>query len=121
MGRGTYGYISNLSHPTLYRISGIWSIDERDGERVPMLDVRIEDHDKLAQLVVGLYYEVLARVITYHGWPGVQHRELTQADRPTTTRDAQVARRVIGWTGAPITSMARLGPVKTAPRIAQGY
>jgi hypothetical protein len=82
VGRGTYGYISNLSHPTLYRISGIWSIDERDGERVSMLDVRIEDHNKLAQLVVSPYYEVLARVITYHGWPGVQHRELTeQIDR----------------------------------------
>jgi len=42
----------------------------------------IEDHDKLAQLVVSPYYEVLARVITYHGWPGVEHRELTrQIDR----------------------------------------
>jgi len=28
VGRDTYGYISNLSHPTLYRISGMWSIDE---------------------------------------------------------------------------------------------
>jgi hypothetical protein len=82
VSRGTYGYISNLSHPTLYRISGMWSIEERDEERIPVLDVRIEDHDKLAQLVVSPYYEVLARVIVYHGWPGIQHRELTkQIDR----------------------------------------
>lgn len=78
VGRGTYGYISNLSHPTLYRISGLWSIDDRGGERVPVLDVHIEDHNKLAHLVVSPYYEVLARVIIYQGWPGVQHRELTQ-------------------------------------------
>jgi hypothetical protein len=82
VGRGTYGYISNLSHPTLYRISGVWSVEERDGERFAVLAVRIEDHDKLAQLIIGPYYELLARVITYHGWPGVQHRELTkQIDR----------------------------------------
>lgn len=53
VGRGTYGYISNLSHPTLYRISGLWSVEEHDGERIPVLDVSIEDHDKLAQLIVG--------------------------------------------------------------------
>jgi hypothetical protein len=37
-----------------------------------------EDHNKQAQLIVSPYYKVLARVITYHGWPSVQHRELTQ-------------------------------------------
>jgi hypothetical protein len=79
VGRGTYGYISNMSHPTLYRISGLWSVEARDGVRVPVLDVQIEDHNKHAQLIVSPYYEVLARVITYHGWPGAQHRELTQA------------------------------------------
>jgi len=79
VGRGTYGYISNMTHPTLYRISGLWSVDEREGERVPVLDVRIEDHDKQAQLIVSPYYEVLARVIVYHGWPGAPHRDLTHA------------------------------------------
>jgi hypothetical protein len=35
VGRGAYGYISNMTHPTLYRISGLWSVDERaDGERI---------------------------------------------------------------------------------------
>jgi hypothetical protein len=77
VGRGTYGYISNMTHPTLYRISGLWSIKEQGGERIPMLDVSVEDHDKLAQLIVSPYYEVLARVITYHGWPGAPHRNLT--------------------------------------------
>ncbi len=79
VGRGTYGYISNMAHPTLYRISGLWSIEEHNGERVPVLDVGVEDHEKQAQLIVSPYYEVLARVITYHGWPGVRHRELTRA------------------------------------------
>jgi hypothetical protein len=79
VGQGTYGYISNMAHPTLYRISGLWSVSERDGERVAELDVRIEEHDKLAQLVISPYYEVLARVITYHGWPGESHRSLTDA------------------------------------------
>jgi hypothetical protein len=50
-----------LSHPTLYRISGLWSVEEHDGVRVPVLDVRIGDHDKQAQLIVSPYYEVLAR------------------------------------------------------------
>jgi hypothetical protein len=25
------------------------------------------------------YYEALARVIEYHGWPGIQHHKLTEA------------------------------------------
>lgn len=79
VARGTYGYISNMAHPTLYRISGLWSVEERDGQRVPVLDVGIEDHEKQAQLIVSPYYEVLTRVMTYHGWPSVRHRELTQA------------------------------------------
>jgi hypothetical protein len=80
VGLGTYGYISNMTHPTLYRISGLWSVEElADGERVPVLDVSIDDHDKQAQLIVSPYYEVLARVITYHGWPGASHRDLTVA------------------------------------------
>jgi hypothetical protein len=78
VGLGAYGYISNMTHPTLYRISGLWSVEElADGERVPVLDVSIEDHNKQAQLIVSPYYEVLARVITYHGWPGASHRDLT--------------------------------------------
>ncbi len=79
VGRGTYGYISNMAHPTLYRISGLWAVEEHDGKRVPVLDVKIEDHEKQAQLIVSPYYELLARVMMYHGWPGVRHRELTQA------------------------------------------
>jgi len=79
VGRGTYGYISNMAHPTLYRISGLWSVEERDGERVAVLRIEIEDHDKLAQLIIAPYYEVMARVITYHGWPGDSHGELTRS------------------------------------------
>ncbi|MGA9875528.1 MAG: hypothetical protein WBQ21_06950 [Solirubrobacteraceae bacterium] len=79
VGRGTYGYISNMAHPTLYRISGLWAVEERDGKRVPVLDVGIEDHEKQAQLIVSPYYELLACVMTYHGWPRVRYRELTHA------------------------------------------
>jgi hypothetical protein len=43
------------------------------------LDVRIEDHEKQAKLIICPYYEMLARVIEYHGWPGIQHRLLTEA------------------------------------------
>jgi hypothetical protein len=78
IAEGTYGYISNMSHPTLYRISGLWSIKEINGQRTAVLDVSLEDHDKLAHLIVSPYYEVLARVIVYHGWPGESHRDLTQ-------------------------------------------
>ncbi len=79
VSQGTYGYISNMAHPTLYRISGLWAVHEEDGERVAALGARIEDHDKLAQLVISPYYEVLARVIAYQGWPGESHRDLTDA------------------------------------------
>jgi hypothetical protein len=68
-----------MAHPTLYRISGLWAVEEHDGKRVPVLDVKLEDHEKQAQLIVSPYYEVLARVMMYHGWPGVRHRELTHA------------------------------------------
>jgi hypothetical protein len=57
----------------------MWSLAESDGERVPVLEVGVEDHDKHAQMVVGPFYEVFTYVVTYHGWPGVQHRELTAA------------------------------------------
>lgn len=78
MGRGSYGYISNMTHPTLYRISGLWAIEEHNGKQTAVLDVRIEDHEKQAKLIICPYYEVLARVFEYHGWPGVQHRLLTE-------------------------------------------
>jgi hypothetical protein len=79
VGRGSYGYISNMTHPTLYRISGLWAVEEQNGKRTAVLDVRIEDHEKQAKLIVCPYYEVLARVIEYHGWPGIQHHKLTEA------------------------------------------
>jgi hypothetical protein len=79
VSQGTYGYISNLAHPTLYRISGMWAATERDGKRVAVLDVRVEDRNKMAQLIVSPYYELLARVIVYHGWPPGEHSKLTTA------------------------------------------
>jgi hypothetical protein len=79
LASGCYGYLSNLSHPTLYRIAGLWSVEERDGRAAPVLNVSLEDHDNHAQLAVGAFYEVLAYVITYHGWPGESHRDLTAA------------------------------------------
>jgi hypothetical protein len=79
VGRGSYGYISNMTHPTLYRISGLWAVEEQNGKRTAVLDVRVEDHEKQAKLIVCPYYEVLARMIEYHGWPGIQHHKLTEA------------------------------------------
>jgi len=76
---GTYGYLSNLSHPTLHCIAGLWSVEERDGLATPVLNVSLKDHDDHAHLAVGAFYEVLANVITYHGWPGESHRDLTSA------------------------------------------
>ncbi|MBA3807635.1 MAG: hypothetical protein H0X28_04445 [Solirubrobacterales bacterium] len=79
VARGSYGYLSNLSHPTLYRIAGVWSTEEREGQAVPVLNVGLQDHDDQSKMAVAAFYEILAAVINYHGWPGQQHRALTEA------------------------------------------
>jgi hypothetical protein len=78
VGRGSYGYVSNMTHPTSTG-SRACGLSRSNGKRTAVLDVRIEDHEKQAKLIVCPYYEVLARMIEYHGWPGIQHHKLTEA------------------------------------------
>ena len=37
------------------------AVEEHDGKRVSVLDVRIEDHEMQVQLIVSPYYDALAR------------------------------------------------------------
>jgi len=46
------------------------------------LGYRLPIDDEAGDHLLGVLLDdpaVLARVITYHDWPGIQHRELTQA------------------------------------------
>jgi hypothetical protein len=76
---GTYDYLSNLSHPTLYPHAQMWTVaDTASGRRVES-SVTVADHGKQAQIAVVPYYETLAYVTQYNGWPSGPYDRLTAA------------------------------------------
>ena len=66
--QGTYGFLSNFVHPTVYALQELFEVREVNGQQTPELARDLEFHNKLAKLVVGPFYQALVRLDHYHGW-----------------------------------------------------
>lgn len=66
VGKGVYGFLANLSHPTVDAIMELW------GKRP-----RAEEQQRQVEYVVVGFYNALSAVIDYHGWPRARFDELT--------------------------------------------
>lgn len=75
----TYDYLSNLSHPTLYPHSQMWSVSGTGGKREVGSAITLEDHEKLVRIALVPYYEMMARLTRYNGWSSGPHDRLTAA------------------------------------------
>ncbi|WP_156028325.1 hypothetical protein [Candidatus Solirubrobacter pratensis] len=74
---GIYGLMSNFSHPTLYAITRLWALVERDGEVVPKLQLGLEDHEQRARIAVVAFYTAFTRTMIYNGWTSPSHGRMT--------------------------------------------
>jgi hypothetical protein len=66
VGKGVYGFLANLSHPTVDAIMELW------GQRP-----RAEEQQSHVEYVVVGFYNALSAVIDYHGWSRGRFDELT--------------------------------------------
>jgi hypothetical protein len=66
VGKGVYGFLANLSYPTVDAIMELW------GKRP-----RAEEQQRQVEYVVLSFYNALSAVIDYHRWPRARFDELT--------------------------------------------
>lgn len=69
--RGIYGFLSNMTHPTLYpaRQRRVWAHDVHDGHRVAYLRVDLASLENEAGAALAAFYNALLYVSSYFGWP----------------------------------------------------
>ena len=77
---GTYGFLSNLTHPTLYPIKQmrVWTHDETAGHAVAHLQLDVAFSENLARAALAAFYNTLTYVTSYFGWPTDVNDELTE-------------------------------------------
>jgi hypothetical protein len=70
-GQGVYGYLSNMTHPTLYPVRDklAWRDDPESGRRVPYLRRDVAVLESHARAALTTFYNALAYVTDYFGWP----------------------------------------------------
>lgn len=70
---GIYGYLSNMTHPTLYpaRQRRGWYSDPEHGHRVAYLQADIGSTEKEARAALAAFYNALTYTTSYFGWPTV--------------------------------------------------
>lgn len=73
--RGIYDFLSNITHPTLYPVAELWTVDESGAEPKVAVTTTLDDHDRKARIVALLFYKALAQVALYNNWP------MTRVDR----------------------------------------
>ncbi|WP_370615180.1 hypothetical protein [Mumia sp. Pv 4-285] len=68
---GIYGFLSNLTHPTLYPIKQmrVWIHDETAGHAVAHLRLDVAFSENLARVALAAFYNTLTYVTSYFGWP----------------------------------------------------
>lgn len=78
---GMYGYLSNLTHPTLYPIRQMreWSSDDptHPHERVANLSIDAVHLERLAIAAITAFYSAHSSVTSYFGWDTQVHDRLT--------------------------------------------
>lgn len=68
---GIYGFLSNMTHPTLYpaRQRRRWYEDPEHGHRVAYLDVELGSVENEARVALAAFYNALTYATSYFGWP----------------------------------------------------
>ena len=68
---GVYGFLSNLTHPTLYPIRQmrVWTHDETAEHAVAHLELDIAFTENLARVALAAFYNTLIYVASYFEWP----------------------------------------------------
>lgn len=76
---GIYGFLSNMTHPTLYpaRQLRAWTDDPAVGHPVAYLRLDLDFLERQASAAVTAFYNALSYVTSYFGWPRSVHDELT--------------------------------------------
>lgn len=76
---GIYGFLSNMTHPTLYPARQLrdWTDDPATGHRVAHLRLDVGFLERQASAAVSAFYNALSYVTSYFGWSTELHDELT--------------------------------------------
>ena len=87
-GTGIYGFLSNMTHPTLYpaRQRREWAEDPVTGHQVAYLRVDLGSAENGARAALAAFYNVLTYTTSYFGWPTAVIDELSakiEASMPT--------------------------------------
>ncbi|GAB7007300.1 hypothetical protein JCM18899A_47750 [Nocardioides sp. AN3] len=77
---GIYGFLSNMTHPTLYpaRQLRAWTDDPAAGHPVAYLKLDLDFLERQASAAVMAFYNALSYVTSYFGWPRSVHDDLTE-------------------------------------------
>lgn len=81
-GQGVYGFLSNMTHPTLYPVRQLreWHpAADHDGHMQSSLVVDVDYLERQASAAVVAFYNALSYVMGYYGWPRDAHDRLTAA------------------------------------------
>lgn len=72
-GSGIYGYLSNMTHPTLYPTQQRreWVTDPETGHRVANLRVDLASTEREARSALAAFYNALTYTTSYFGWPTI--------------------------------------------------
>jgi hypothetical protein len=78
-GTGIYGFLSNMTHPTLYsaRQRHEWSDDPVTGHQVTYPRVDLGFAENAARVALATFYNTLNYTTSYFGWPTAVIDELT--------------------------------------------
>lgn len=70
-GQGFYGFLSNMTHPTLYpaRQRREWVDHLSTGRRVAQLRVEVRFFESQARAALAAFFNALSYVTDYFGWP----------------------------------------------------
>jgi hypothetical protein len=76
---GVYGFLSNMTHPTLYPARQLreWATDAASGHRVAFLRLDTDFLNRQASAAVMAFYNALSFVTSYYGWSTSVHDDLT--------------------------------------------
>ncbi len=68
---GIYGFLSNMTHPTLYpaRQRRGWHDDPEEGHRIAYLHIDLGSVEDEARAALAAFYNALTYTTSYFGWP----------------------------------------------------
>lgn len=76
---GVYGFLSNMTHPTLYPARQLreWTPDPTHGHPVAYLKLDVDFLERQASAAVAAFYQTLSYATSYFGWDTSVHDALT--------------------------------------------